>query len=149
MNIDKQEELTSKPDEAETWDVLDLFLLITRKRRFVFALTTSMFLVGVVLSFAIRPKFTAKTVILPPQQQTSSSALLGQLSSLSSLGIGASALGIKTSDLYMGILQSRTISDTLIARFHLETVYGKKQMEATRLALRAQTEIDSGKDGMI
>lgn len=149
MNTDDHKDLTGKPAMAETWDVLDLLLLIARRRRLIITLTSFMFFAGVLLSFIIKPKFTAKAVILPPQQQTSSSAFLNQLGSLSSLG-GAAALGIKTpADLYIGILQSRTIADALIAAFHLNSGKGQKQMEATRIALRAQTEIESGKDGMI
>ena len=150
MNTADQKDSTSKPAVDETWDVLDILLLLVQHRRQIITLTSIAVCVGILLSFAIKPKFTAKAVILPPQQQTSSSALLSQLGSLSALGGGASALGIKSpADLYIGMLQSRTIVDALIAKFHLQEVYGQKRLEDARVALKAGTEIESGKDGLI
>jgi tyrosine-protein kinase Etk/Wzc len=150
MNSDDRKDKTSKPAAAETWDVLDVLLLLTRNRRLIVIVTSAAFGAGLLLALVTTPKFTAKAVILPPQQQTSSSALLNQLGSLSVLGGGAAALGLKSpADLYIGMLQSRTISDALIEKFHLHDGSGKKRLESIRVALKAQTEIETGKDGLI
>jgi uncharacterized protein involved in exopolysaccharide biosynthesis len=93
--------------------------------------------------------YTAKTVILPPQQGASSaSMLLGQLGGLA--GLAGGAAGIKSpNDLHIGMLKSRTIADTLIKRFDLQALWEAKTREATRKALAGSTVIASGKDGFI
>ncbi len=131
-------------------DLLDIALVLASRRRLISIVTISALCVGVVVSLALKPNFTATAVILPPQQQSSSSALMGQLGSLAALGGGASALGIKSpADMYVGILQSRTIADEIISQFHLESIYKRKKRDDTRTALRDHTEIEAGKDNLI
>jgi uncharacterized protein involved in exopolysaccharide biosynthesis len=49
-------------------------------------------------------------------------------------------LGLKsTSDLFVGILGSRTVADKLIQKFSLQKVYGARRMEDARKALAAHT----------
>ena len=58
----------------------------------------------------MHPTFTAKAVVLPPQQGQSSAALLTQLGNLASLtGLGSSAAVKDPNDLYLGVLQSNTV----------------------------------------
>ncbi len=76
--------------------------------------------------------------------------MMGQLGSLAALGGGASALGFRNpEDMYVGILQCRTIADEIISQFHLESVYKRKRQDDTRSALRAHTVIEAGKDNLI
>ena len=64
--------------------------------------------------------------------------------------VGAGALGVKTaSDVYVGMLKSRTIADQLIARFDLNTVYEQKWQSYTRKTLQSRTDILATKDGII
>jgi tyrosine-protein kinase Etk/Wzc len=154
MNTKEQAEdmiiQTPSPLSDSPLDLLDILVVFARKRRMIVVVTLVAFLLGAILSFLIKPQFTAKAVIMPPQQQTSSSALLNQLGSIASLGGGAAALGLKSpADLYIGILQSRTIADNLIAKFGLEAVYKRKTSEDSRVVLKARTDIESGKDGLI
>ncbi len=51
--------------------------------------------------------------------------------------------------MYIGILQSRTIADNLISRFRLRELYKMKKLQDTRAALKSQTTIEAGKDGLI
>ncbi len=52
-------------------------------------------------------------------------------------------------DIYVGILNSRTIADALIARFHLQQVYGRKTMVETRKRLARHVDIIAGRDTLI
>jgi uncharacterized protein involved in exopolysaccharide biosynthesis len=132
-------------------DLLDIVLVLAARRRLIAIVTISALFVGVVVSLVLRPNFTAIAVILPPQQQQSSStALMGQLGSLAALAGGGSALGLKTpADMYVGILQCRTIADEIIDQFHLASLYKRKKRDDTRAALRAHTVIEAGKDDLI
>ncbi|HEV2647062.1 MAG TPA: Wzz/FepE/Etk N-terminal domain-containing protein [Acidobacteriaceae bacterium] len=142
---------SSQPEASvETVDLYDVLVLLARRRRMIAFTTLVSLLVGLGLCFKLTPYFTATAVILPPQQQSPSSALLGQLGSLAAAGSGASALGLKSpADLYIGILESRTIADRLIAQFNLQSVYKQKSLTDTRVQLKSHTAFDAGKDGLI
>ncbi len=76
------------------------------------------FVLGVGVCFLLKPTFSATSLIMPPQQGQSLATMMGQLNALMSLtgggGIGGS--GLKTPvDMYVGMLESRTIADRLIA----------------------------------
>jgi uncharacterized protein involved in exopolysaccharide biosynthesis len=108
---------------------------------------------GSAVALLLPTRYTATTVILPPQQGGSSgSAMMAQLSSLSVMaGAGASALGIKNpNDLQVALLKSRTVEDAMVARFHLQTLYHVKYLSSARKRWEKKTLIDSGlKDGLI
>ena len=130
-------------------NLMDLLLVIAKHNRFIIKLTLVVAVLAVVYALLQPPIFTAKTVILPPQQGSSmASMLLGQLGGLA--GLAGGAAGIKgPNDLHIGMLKSRTIADVLIKRFDLQTLWEAKTREATRKALEGSTVIASGKDGFI
>lgn len=131
-------------------DVLDLLAVLLRNRRRIAGATIAALALGIAVAALLKPTFTAGAIILPPQQQQSSAAALaGQLGSL--LGGGTAAgLGLKNpGDLYVGMLQSRTIADRIIAKFDLMSVYGTKRMEDAREALKKHARFEAGKNGLI
>ena len=130
-------------------NLMDLLLVIAKHNRFIIKLTLSVAVLAVIYALLQPNIYTAKTVILPPQQGASTaSMLLGQLGGLA--GLAGGAAGIKSpNDLHIGMLKSRTIADVLIKRFDLQTLWEAKTMEATRKALQGSTVIASGKDGFI
>lgn len=153
-SVEQVSETKSEPvntGEDESVNVLDILLVLVSRRRFIGLATLSTFLLSVVLSLLLRPNFTATALIMPPQQSSSSAGLLSQLGSLAALGGGAPAsLGLKTpADMYVGILQSRTIADEIISQFKLKNIYKTKKMQDTRAVLKSHTTIESGKDGLI
>jgi uncharacterized protein involved in exopolysaccharide biosynthesis len=84
----------------------------------------------------------------PGQPQSSAGAMLGQLGSLASLA--APELGLRTqSDVYLGLLASRSIADNLIRRFDLQKLYAKQTLVETRKKLAQRTRLMSGKDNLI
>jgi len=154
---------TGSPDEASSpqpnssadvdgIDLLDLSLSLLRSKFHIAAWTALFLLIGLGISLLSKPVFTATAVIMPPQQeQSSAGALLGQLGSLGGLGGGAaSSLGLKNpADLYVGILRSRTIADSLIDRFHLQQAYRQTLRMGARNVLRGNSEFEAAADGLI
>ncbi|MDE2310535.1 MAG: lipopolysaccharide biosynthesis protein, partial [Betaproteobacteria bacterium] len=131
-------------------NLLDLLLVVAKHNRFILKLTGGAAILAVIVSLLMPNIYTGKTVILPPQQSSSSAAsmLLGQLGGLA--GAAGGALGIKNpSDLYVGMLKSRTVADALIQRFKLMELYEAKTMAAARTALEGATVVTAGKDGFI
>jgi len=99
--------------------------------------------------------YSARAVILPPQEDHSglNPVALGALSALSSAagsgGLG-SAIGLENpSDIYIGMLKSRSVADALIQRFDLQALYGTGSLAETREELAKQVSITNGTDGLI
>ena len=93
--------------------------------------------------------YTGTAKILPPQQnQSSASALLGQLGGLA--GLTGGAMGIKSpSDSYIAMLKSRTLNEKIVNRFDLQQVYEQKTLTDTLKALESNSTFIVGKDGII
>lgn len=92
--------------------------------------------------------YTGRAVLMPPQQQSSTALMLGQIGALT--GVLPSSLGLKNpNDLYVGMLKSRTIADALIDRFKLRELYEEETLVQTRKVLAENTTLTSSKDGLI
>ena len=135
-------------DEDEI-NLMDLLLVLAKHNRFIIKFTVLAAVLSVVYVLMQANSYTAKTVILPPQQGASAaSMMMAQLGGLG--GLVGGAAGMKSpSDLYIGLLKSHTLADSLIARFKLQARFEAKTMEATRDALAGATVIAVGKDGYI
>ncbi len=96
-------------------------------------------------TFWMTPAYTARTVILPPQQNPQSSAL----AALSSLA--TTAAGVRTSaDLYGSLLQSAGVEERLVEQFRLVEVYDVRYRADARKRLQRSTRVEVGKkDGLI
>lgn len=138
-------------DGGYTLDLLDIVFSLVSHKHMIFWVTFAMGMLGLAIALIIPPYYTATAVIMTPQQdQSSASALIGQLGALGSLGGAASSLGLKSpADLYVGILGSRTIADDLIERFHLQSLYKVKLRVDARHKLTTQSTFEAGKDGLI
>jgi tyrosine-protein kinase Etk/Wzc len=144
-DVEEQQQLAGR--ESEDW--FDLILLLAKRWRLILAALVAGGALALGLSFIISTKYASTARIMPPQQsQTTLSALLGQLGPLGM--VGAKDLGLKnTSDLYVDMLQSRTVADALIQQFDLRKAYHLKTQLDTRLKLARRSEISSSKDGII
>jgi tyrosine-protein kinase Etk/Wzc len=133
------------------FDILDLFLILAARKRLIFWASVGGFVLGILLVLMVAPTFTAKALILPPQQeQSSGNAFMGQFGALASMtGLGAS-LGIKNPvDLYIGMLQSQSVTDGIIKRFDFVRIYHPKRYSDLRVMVTKKAKFVAGKDGMI
>jgi tyrosine-protein kinase Etk/Wzc len=132
------------------FDLLDLLLVMAeRKKKIILSALVGM-LITTALVLLMHPVFTAKAVVLPPQQGQSSAGLLSQLGSLAALtGLGSSGAAKDPNDLYMAVLQSNTVADGLIKRLDLMNAYHTKRLSQARLLLANSSKFVSEKGGMI
>jgi tyrosine-protein kinase Etk/Wzc len=133
------------------FDILDVLLIIAARKRLIFLASAVGFVLAIGLVLLVKASYTAKTMILPPEQEQSSGAvMMGQFGALASMtGLGAS-LGIKNPvDLYIGILQSETVIDRMIKRFNLMEFYHAKRWSDVRVVVRNNSKFIADKDGMI
>jgi uncharacterized protein involved in exopolysaccharide biosynthesis len=128
--------------------ILETMVVVARRKKFVIVLPLLVGSIVAALSFALPNVYKAGARLLPPQQQSTSMALLSQLGGGASLAAGMAGLK-NPNDLYVAMLKSRTIADRLISRFSLKNVYDTKSLEEARSELANNTSVISGKDGLI
>ena len=141
------------PDEEVS--LLDLLVVLARRRRLILRTSLAFALLGCLLAFVLPTRYTASTAILPPQQGASAGsalmAQLGSISSVASLAGGGALGGLKNpNDLQVAMLKSRTVEDAMIDRFHLMELYNAKYRSEAIKEFEKRVSIDSGaKDGLI
>lgn len=127
---------------------IDVALAVAKRKKFVVGLPLVSGLLAAAVSLLIPNTYVGRAVLMPPQQQSSATAMLGQIGALAAYAGGP--MGLKNpSELYIGMLKSRTIADSLIDEFGLKAVYNQPTLVETRSALADVTSIKTGKDGLI
>jgi tyrosine-protein kinase Etk/Wzc len=132
------------PEEDEI-SLLELATALGEEKKLILGLTATVTALAVMVSLLMTPIFTAKTVIMPPQQQQSSAA--SALASLGALaGIAGGAAGIKSPDeMYIAFTQSVGFQNEIIKRFDLLTRFETKTLTDTRLHLLSVVKVSSDK----
>jgi tyrosine-protein kinase Etk/Wzc len=130
-------------------DGIELLLILSQRKNTILKVTIAMAVITAIIVFLVPSTYTATASILPPEQKQSTlSAMLGQLGSIS--GLSDSDLGFKNpGDLFIGMLHSRTIQDRLIDKFDLRKVYRVKRYQDARKKLDARSYIVAEKEGLI
>jgi uncharacterized protein involved in exopolysaccharide biosynthesis len=146
----------SASDGDAGWNTLDLLVIFARNRRFIVIFTAVAAALAIVISLVVTKRYTAETSVLPPQQNSMSSALLSQFSGsagpLASLaGGGLSSLGLKNSDaIYIAMLHSRTVEDEMVKQFDLLHRYKVKKMSDARKVFESNSKAEADtKDSLI
>ena len=111
--------------------------LLWQHRRLLGRVALYGFLVSTLLAFLIPVRFESTARLMPPDNESASSlatavaALSGGAGGLA--GIAGDFLGLKsTSEIFVGILSSRTVQDKLIQQFDLNKLYWDHRMEDAR-----------------
>jgi uncharacterized protein involved in exopolysaccharide biosynthesis len=143
-------------NEADEISLLDLLIVVAERKRLVLTVTAVFAILACAISAILPVRYTATVMLLPPQQNSSIGALLAsQLSSVSSMNgmaaLAGGSLGLKSgNEMYLAMLQSRTVEDAMVKRFGLMQEYHTKYLSDTRKKLERRTTLDgNGKDGMI
>lgn len=141
------------PDTADEVSVLDLLIVLAERKRLIFYVTAAFTILAIVVSLILPQRFTAIATLLPPQQSSSlAGALASQLGGMGSVAaLAGGSLGLKNpNDQFVGMLQSRTVEDAMVQRYHLQQEYHEKLLSDARKQFEKRASIDgSGKDGLI
>ena len=133
-------------------NLLDLLIILSRRQQIILRTTLAAALLAVLGSLLLPNRYTATTAILPPQQSPSLAAsMIGQLGALGPMAAMAQKdLGLKNpSELYLGMLRSRTAEDALIRRFDLLRAYRDRRMSDARKDLENSSTIVLSKEGFV
>jgi uncharacterized protein involved in exopolysaccharide biosynthesis len=141
------------PDPHETPGASDSALIwlriLWRYRTWLGRVTLYAMFGSTVLAFLIPSRYESTARLMPPENKSSSdlamaaAAMSGAGGGLG--GIAGDVLGLKsTSDVFVGILTSRTAQDKLIDQFDLKKLYRDRRMEDARkhLAEHTVTSVD-------
>jgi uncharacterized protein involved in exopolysaccharide biosynthesis len=108
------------------------------------------------IAFLIPKEYESTARLMPPDNQSSSGLLMaaaamsGGSASGGLGGLASDFLGLKSSsEVFVGILGSRTVADRLIQEFGLQKVYGDSRMQDARKALAQHTAISADRKSQI
>jgi uncharacterized protein involved in exopolysaccharide biosynthesis len=158
---DHSENFTEKPSLSQATsgsahsereiNLLDVIaLLLTEKKTLLKFIVVSVALTAIVVFLVMRPMYTAESVFLPPQNSPGSGMAAQLASQLGSLGAVGALGGLKSpGDVYLGILGSRTVADSLIKQFDLQKVYRTDKQSDTIKKLKKRSTFTSGKNTLI
>ena len=137
------------PQHEPMQGMLPLLLTLARRGRLIVGMPFVCALVAVIYSLIAPPVYTATARILPPQyNENTVMAMQNQLGGESQLGNSALTLKNPT-DLFVGILTSRTIVDAVIEANDLTRYYDEPEIGKARRELGAATRIRAAKDGIV
>ncbi len=135
---------TVETDDDEI-SLIDLAIALGEEKKTLFAIPAITTTLAIVVSLLMTPIFTAKTVMMPPQQQQSGAA--SALASLGALaGLAGGAAGIKSPDeMYIAFMQGESLQKAVIQKLNLQERYEKKTIFETREHLKQVVKIASDK----
>lgn len=133
----------------KTVSLIEVLTILVSQKKLIMGVAVISLIASISVSLLMTPIFKSTAVVMPPQQSQGSgaaAAILGQLGGMASGGLG----NLKSpSELYVGMLNSRTIADGLINEFKLKERYKAKTIDDARKMLGNATVIVSGKDTLI
>ena len=143
-DLNSQNSNSSNGDDDEI-SLIDLAIALGEEKKTLFAVPLFTTSVAIVVSLIMTPVFTAKTLMMPPQQQQSSAA--SALASLGALaGLAGGAAGVKSPDeMYIAFMESESLQNSIIKKMNLQTRYEAKTLTDTRAGLKGAVKITSDK----
>ena len=149
--LPKHREVSSRSASAssDTYSLMPVLLPLVQAKWWVMGVPLVVSVLVLMHGIFSTPYFKASTRVLPPQynQNTISRGLIAMGGESA---LGNSALNLKNpTDLFVGILRSRTILDGVIQNHDLLKHYEAKDMDTARQLLESRTDINSGNDGIV
>jgi uncharacterized protein involved in exopolysaccharide biosynthesis len=132
--------------------VMDILIVLARRWKFLAIATLVIACIGAAVAFLIPNHYTATAVIMPPQQNSASAALMSRLGGMGAMAsMAGGALGIKNpNDMYVSLLKLEPVEQAMVDKFGLKAQYHAKNMVDARKKFEKHSAIENGsKDGLI
>ncbi len=123
-----------------------------RRKKLVLSTAAAIGVLGAAIAMLLPDRYTAKVVLLPPQQSGSAgAAMMAQLSNMAGAAAGTGGLSIKNpNDRQIALLKSRLVEEALVTHFDLQALYHKRYVSSARKRWERETSAENGlKDGLI
>src|ERR1700737_3276100 len=147
----KEKEFPGAPPQPEKQEsgqkALASLRLLWERRRLLFRIALYSLLASALAALLIPSRYESTTRLMPPDNQSTSGLALAAAAMSGGAagglgGIASDLLGLKsTSDVFVGILSSRTAQDKLIEQFDLKKLYSVRRMDDARKELAQHTGI--------
>jgi capsule polysaccharide export protein KpsE/RkpR len=147
----REEEISSPlnpPIAPANHPILPHAALLWEHRRFIFTVALYALLASTFLAYLIPKRYESTTRLMPPDSSSTSGlamAAAAMTGGAAGAGLGSLAndvLGLKSSsDVFVGVLASRTVQDKLIEQFNLKKIYHDSRMEDARKDLADHTSV--------
>ncbi len=128
----------------------DYWQTLVRRRRLIVYIVGAAFVISCIVSLVLPKEYKATASVLKPQ--TNDNLLAAKVAGVAGISPAGLLSGMAdfSGDVWIGILKSRTVSDDIINRFNLGSVYGYKKIEDTRKKLWKMVNIlNNKKEGII
>ncbi len=136
-------------EASEEINLLELLRVVVQNLPLIAKVTTIVAILSIACSLALNNIYTAKAALLPPQKDSTGGAA-ALLASMGGGGLAGLVGGLGgSSDMFLGILKSRTVADSVIKRLDLDVELKSKNADDTRKKLQKLVKFQAGKDGII
>jgi tyrosine-protein kinase Etk/Wzc len=134
--------------ESKNANLIDYLFILTKWRKFVLINFFIVCLVTVTIVLIVPKKYTAKTTILPPVDDSQG---FGLAQFIGNLPMGGFGLGGYSEETYtvMAILNSRTTMEAIVKQFNLIKQYNSDNVEEAVKELRTNVRTEINEDGTI
>jgi tyrosine-protein kinase Etk/Wzc len=115
------------PDSGQSPPFLDWIVIWTKRKRFIICGALIIAIITVVIASILNPLFEATARVIPSQPSNSTQALLSQLGEAAGIDMGSLPSPTPTgptSDMFNGIINSRTSMDAVIQKYDLVKIWG-------------------------
>jgi uncharacterized protein involved in exopolysaccharide biosynthesis len=146
----------------EEFESSDKFLVSLRllwgHRRLLCRVAAYAVAASTIIAFLISARYESTARLMPPDNQSGSGGLAMAVAAMAGAGpagglggVAGDLLGLNksASEVFVGILTSRTVADNLIRQFDLQKLYRDRRMEDTRKDLAAHTSISVDRKSQI
>jgi len=127
--------------------LVDYVIVLFKRKKTVVVFTLLAGLLALAYTRMVPDTFTATARLLVPQK--ADPGISGLLAKMQGSAVGSLLGSAAASDIYVGILESRSVADRIIQRFGLRDRYGEPSLEDTREKLKKRTKITSGEDQIL
>jgi tyrosine-protein kinase Etk/Wzc len=128
--------------------VLELLRLLAKRKRLIAFITVLTAILSAAYSLTLPNIYSATVKVLPPQKDAGAiSSVLGQMGGLAGLAAGGKGGG--DTDLYLGIVRSRSVGEAVVKRLDLVKRWHCRGMRDAWNKLDGSIKAAAGKDGII
>jgi uncharacterized protein involved in exopolysaccharide biosynthesis len=141
-----------EPTEALSLKVTSFLRLCWLRRKTVFGICAVGILISIAIAVVEPNRYTSTTTFMPPDSTSAYSNVMNMMTSNSSAAsLGSQLLGLNIpGDVFVSIMQSRNVLDSLIVRFDLVHYYHSHLMMDARQSLASDTKVEQDrKSGLI
>ncbi len=142
--------MTPQPIADDEINLLDYWRVLVKRKKLLGLIVGAAIIVSVIISLLLPKIYAASVSLLPPQDNSGGASLIASRIPGGLGGLVGGALGLKSPiDLWVGILNSRTVYEQIVSEFNLKAVYETESDEEAIKALKGSVSINKSKEQIL